>query len=328
MIRHFFLPLAALFFLIVFAGGCSSTQVQNPPQNPGTAVEAKPGDSDSDLDAWRSQHPEIAAETKPLNSDGDFDAQHSRQPEIAAETKLLEEQSQKIIAQINAATGAVAVASADLIQPGDEISMQVWLRDRRTQFAGFPLHQTVPDSGRIFVPQLGLTDVAGKTDGQLQTILSAQFNRILQEAVVIVEHSGGNRPKTSVVAQAFTAAKTSDTRKVPHVTIMGWVGAPNIYELEPGWTLRDAVARAGGLKEFANKSKVFLVRGSIQKPQVILVNLQKILTGKELAQNVLLLPNDAIYVPPVKMWVTYDIIRTILLPLTAVRDSVWFTPSL
>lgn len=235
-------------------------------------------------------------------------------PLIEAEIKMLNEQGKRIIAEVD----KLDTKGFGRFEPTDILTVQVWLRDRKTQFGGFPLQQMVPQSGQVFIPGIGLTEVAGKTSAELKTLLSLYFDTILRGSTVVVEHTQkqiqGREWRQSILA-------------VRHVTVMGWVRRAGICPIEPGVTVLDAIAFAGGLAEFANVRKIYLIRGSIDDPEVIRINLAKILTGKAPSQNIALEPNDAIYVPPVGMWKAYDVIRKALLPITGVRDAVWTASS-
>ena len=231
----------------------------------------------------------------------------------ADEVEMLKKQGEEIIAQARKLTAK----RDERIMVGDRLTIQVWMRDKKTQFSGFPVETEVPRSGKIFIPHTGMLLAAGKMDAEVRDELSRRFAKILRDATVVVEHTqkplpGGARPAVQAVR---------------HVTVMGWVKRPGIYPIETGVTVRDIIAHAGGLQLFANEKKVYLVRGDADKPEVFKVNMKKVLVGKDLAWNLALEPNDAVYVPPVGMWRTYDIIRVILLPITAVRDAVWVTSS-
>lgn len=230
--------------------------------------------------------------------------------QIAAEISMLQEQSDQIIAEVQKRD----MQGGDRIMPNDELTIEVWMRDRKTQFAGFPLHRDVPGSGKLFIPHIGVTVVTGKTDDELKALLSEHFDRILKEATVVVEHS----------RRVMPGRAGQPVRGMHQVSLLGWVGRPGLYALEPGLTtIRDLIATAGDTKQYANTKRIYVVRGDLDDPQVVKVNLAKVLTGKDTKQNIVLYHNDAVYVPPIRMWKTYDVIRIILLPLSAVRDAIW-----
>lgn len=226
--------------------------------------------------------------------------------QLEAEVSMLQEQSEQIIAEVQKRNSR----GADRIIPADELIIEVWMRDRKTQFDGFPFRRQVPSSGRIFIPSMGLTMVTGKTDAEVKVLLSEHFDKILKNATVVVEHGRELVQGQPVLGKSY-------------VSLLGWVVKPGLYTLEPGLTtLRDLVANGGGMKEFANTRRVYVVRGDVDDPQIMKIDFARIRIGK--AHNIILFHNDAVYVPPVRMWRGYDFIRIVLLPLTAVRDAVGF----
>lgn len=224
---------------------------------------------------------------------------------MESELQLLNAQSAQIIAETQK-----HAETFDLIRFNDNITIQIWLRDQRTQLQGFPLKQTVPNSGNIFIPDMGLTQVAGRTDAELKEILTRFFEKTLNNPTIVVEHEQKLQSADAVLSERY-------------VTIMGWVKEPGVHPFKHGMTIRDLIAAAGDIKPFSNPRKIYLVRGTVENPEVIRVNLPKIRKGKNMELNVVLRPNDAVYVPSVGMWKTYDFIRTMLLPVSAVRDAIF-----
>lgn len=240
---------------------------------------------------------------------------------------MLNEQSRLIIAstkkfQTTGSDAAILPGNRTIV-PGDQLIAQVWLRDKTTQFRGYPFQQTVPSSGEIFIPDVGAVIVAGKTVAEMKALISDHFSRILKDPTILLERISKLEPTLSPATALSLTADRQAILLIPHVVIMGRVTAPGIYPLEQGLTVRDALAQSGQIDEFADTKRIYIVRGSLTKPEVVRINLNRIQRGNDLAQNYLLQPNDAIYVPAVRMWVAYDYIRTALLPITAVRDAVW-----
>ena len=229
-----------------------------------------------------------------------------------SELKLLQDQSSRLIEQAR----MIEVQRSRTVQANDLLHIEVWMQDRSTQFKGFPLDKTVPSTCEVFIPYFGLTIVSGKTDKELADLLSEQFNKILKNSLVVVTHS-----------QNHLLGDRYSVQGVRHISIMGWVGRPGLYPIESYTKLNEAIAGAGGIADFGDLRNMYLVRGSVEKPTVLRIDLAKIMKGKDLTQNVVLEANDAIYVPPIKMWMAYDFIRKALLPITGVRDAVWTASS-
>lgn len=219
------------------------------------------------------------------------------------------------------------------IRPGDELTIQVWKHDKITQLSGFPLQQDVPDAGSVFLPSLGLVEVTGKTDGEVRDLLAGHFSKILADATIVVGHkgrvsaAGWQAPPHIIVSHASgtSAGGLLQPGKAPlgRVVLMGWGGRSGIYPLEVGLTIRDLIAQTGGFWEYADTHNVYIVRGNVQDPEIITINVARIMAGKDLEKNILLQANDAVYIPPINMWRVYDVIRKVLLPVKAVRDAFW-----
>jgi polysaccharide export outer membrane protein len=82
------------------------------------------------------------------------------------------------------------------------------------------------------------------------------------------------------------------------VFVFGEVASPGVIKLpESNMQLFDAVAEAGGPTVFAVKRQTKIVRGSATHPEIIDVDLKKLLEEGDQTQNVALNSGDFIYVP-------------------------------
>jgi polysaccharide export outer membrane protein len=82
------------------------------------------------------------------------------------------------------------------------------------------------------------------------------------------------------------------------VFVFGEVRNPGMYAFKSTITAFEAIALAGGFtKDEALLSETRIIRGDLSKPEIIHVNLKKLITKGELTQNVALLNNDILYVP-------------------------------
>lgn len=95
------------------------------------------------------------------------------------------------------------------------------------------------DSGTIFMPGLGEMVVQGKTLGEVERlVVEGLTGRILVN------------PKVSVSVDEYRP-----------FFINGMVEKPGGYPFQPGLTLRKAASLAGGFKDRASMSKLFVIRG-------------------------------------------------------------------
>lgn len=121
-------------------------------------------------------------------------------------------------------------AATSRLRPGDQIALH-FLRDRE-------LSQTVTvnERGEAVFPKLGTLTVAQMSIAQLQDTLRVRY----------VE---------------FLRAPEFEIAVLRRVAVNGEVKVPNVYLVDAATTLRDVIARAGGLTEYGNRKKVSIVRG-------------------------------------------------------------------
>jgi len=76
------------------------------------------------------------------------------------------------------------------------------------------------------------------------------------------------------------------------------LGKPGSYSLTANTTVVDAIAQAGGFKDFAKKGSVYVLRKSPDGHQAKLnFNYKEFIKGKNTDQNIKIEPNDTIIVP-------------------------------
>ncbi len=120
-------------------------------------------------------------------------------------------------------------AAVAVLRPGDRIELQ-FRRDRELNSA-----VNVNERGEAVFPKLGTLDVTRVTIGGLQDTLRARYGEFLRT------------PELEVTV-------------LRRIVVNGEVRMPNIYMVDVTSSLRDAVARAGGLLETANKNNVSIIR--------------------------------------------------------------------
>jgi len=80
--------------------------------------------------------------------------------------------------------------------------------------------------------------------------------------------------------------------------ILGQVGRPGSYPLTATTTIVDAIALAGGFKDFAKKKGVYILRKNAEGNESrIAFNYQDFIKGKDTNQNITVKPHDTIIVP-------------------------------
>ena len=80
------------------------------------------------------------------------------------------------------------------------------------------------------------------------------------------------------------------------IFVLGEVEEPGVYNFSAGMTSLQALALAGRYKNTAVLKDIRIVRGNLDNPKLIQVNMKKTAKGKDV-KDVLLSQNDVIYVP-------------------------------
>lgn len=123
-----------------------------------------------------------------------------------------------------------------IIQEGDVLTVRVFNQD--------PLStkERVRTDGRISIPVIGEVVARGKRPAQLAAELQDRLKDIVKVPSVIV-----------------TLEQTEGMK----VSVVGEVRNSGIFQLEPGSNVLHALAAAGGLNDYADSDKVFVVRKSL-----------------------------------------------------------------
>jgi len=93
-------------------------------------------------------------------------------------------------------------------------------------------------------------------------------------------------PVVSVTVQTFSSKQ---------IFMVGEIGRQGPEPITPGMTILQAIASAGGLTPYANKKKIYILRGDPNKQQKFLFDYKKALKGD--MQGLSLIPGDTIVVP-------------------------------
>lgn len=118
----------------------------------------------------------------------------------------------------------------------------------------------VDASGRITYPLVGTIEVAGKTPGEIGTLLEDRFRgRFIREPQITVNLK-------EIVSQT--------------VTIGGEVKKPGVYPILGKMTLMTAIASAEGWSDIANKGEVVVFRRVAGKDYAAIYNVKAIEKGR------------------------------------------------
>ncbi len=133
---------------------------------------------------------------------------------------------------------ASASGSTDgvIIQDGDTVNVRVFNQEPLST------HEKVRPDGKISIPVIGEVTARGKRPAQLASEVQ-------------------DRLKSVVVAPSVTV--TLDGDKELKVSVLGEVKQGGVFTLDHGANVLHALAVAGGLSEYADPDKVFVVRKSL-----------------------------------------------------------------
>jgi polysaccharide export outer membrane protein len=149
---------------------------------------------------------------------------------------------------------------------GDVLNIKVWDEEK---FSG-PV--TVQQNGMITLPLVGEIDTSKMTPIEIQAAVSKALTKYV------------TKPLVTVTVQEVGSKK---------YYLDGQASHPGEYPLTVPTTVFEAISKAGGLQDFANQKKIFVLRGSQQLP----FNYKEVLHGKHLEQNIQLQPGDHVVIP-------------------------------
>jgi polysaccharide biosynthesis/export protein len=136
---------------------------------------------------------------------------------------------------------------------------------------------TVQPDGYVTLRGVGDVHVAGLTVPKLTETLRSAYLRILADPVI------------AVVLKDF---------EKPYFIVNGQVEKPGKYDLRGDTTLTQAIAMAGGFNNAAKHSQVVLFRpASTGMYEAKLINVKKMLNGRDLTEDIHLKPGDMLWVP-------------------------------
>jgi polysaccharide export outer membrane protein len=166
------------------------------------------------------------------------------------------------------AVPATAEAATDVvIRDGDTITVRVFNQD--------PLStkEKVRPDGKIVIPAVGEIMVRGKKPAQLGKEVEDKLKAILQ-------------------APSVTISVEQNTQM--NVSVVGEVKNSGIFQLEPTANVLTAVAAAGGLTDYADGEKIFVIRKGM--PQRVRFKWNDLRGAESHAVGFVLRPGDTVVV--------------------------------
>jgi polysaccharide export outer membrane protein len=179
--------------------------------------------------------------------------------------------SVKTLAQHHQSNPSADIADAGyVIGPGDLLSIDVWKEEELSKQVSVRL------DGRISLPLVNDVQAAGLTSTELRNQLTEKYKDFVDVPEV-----------------AVTVIESRSKR----IYLLGKVARPGEYALQKNMTIVQAISLAGGLAEWADASDVKLIRKIKGTERTFRVDYDAIVSGEDLSQNVLLQPDDTIFVP-------------------------------
>jgi polysaccharide biosynthesis/export protein len=190
--------------------------------------------------------------------------------------------------EVNEVGGQAPTAMASLTQPvkgsankphddsfvignDDVLAINVWKEP--------DLSRSIPvrSDGRISLPLIGEVQATGRTPLKLEQEIAGKLQPYLEE------------PEVTVIVQQINSEKFN---------ILGQVAKPGSYPITNSATILDAIALAGGCRDFAKRSSIYILRRNPDGSESrIPFNYKDVIKGKNMAQNIKLRPHDTIVVP-------------------------------
>lgn len=141
------------------------------------------------------------------------------------------------------------------------------------------LCRTIPvrSDGKISLPLVGEVQAAGRTPVQLEEDITSRLRNFITE------------PAVTVMVQKINSLKFN---------VMGEVIKPGAYPLTTTTTVVDAIAVAGGFRDFAKKKSIYVLHTNPDGSESrVKFNYDDFVKGKDPRSNLRLQPGDTVVVP-------------------------------
>jgi polysaccharide biosynthesis/export protein len=146
-----------------------------------------------------------------------------------------------------------AAGSPYVIGPDDVLAVNVWKEPELSRSV------LVRPDGRITLPLLKDLEASGSTPGQLQARIEKGLSEYISE------------PSVTVIVQEAKSHKFN---------ILGAVQKPGSYTLTGPMTVLDAIALAGGFREWAKMKSIYILRVGAKGQQKLPFNYKQVISGK------------------------------------------------
>jgi len=157
------------------------------------------------------------------------------------------------------------------IQPGDSLDIKFFFNPELNESV------TVRPDGYISLQLVDEVLVAGLQPRQVDDMLTEKYSRELK------------KPAVTVIVKSFAGQR---------IYVGGEVGVQGLLAMPAGLTALQAVMQSGGFKVTAQPSETLVIRkGPDNRPVPMRVDLSAALNGNTNAPDLILRPDDIVYVP-------------------------------
>jgi len=158
-----------------------------------------------------------------------------------------------------------------VIGPEDVLAINVWKEPEISRSV------TVRLDGAISLPLVGEVQAATKTPLQLEKEITKKLQAYISE------------PEVAVIVQQMMSKRFN---------VLGEVMKPGSYLLTNSTTVLDAIALAGGFRDFAKQKNIYVLRHNADGTEERLpFNYKEVVKGKNVEQNIRLQARDSVVVP-------------------------------
>ena len=180
------------------------------------------------------------------------------------------EEDKEILLKKKAQAEVAADSDTYVIGPEDSLYIHVWKEENLSKTV------SVRMDGKISMPLIDEIQAGGVTPLQLKEAITKRLKEFVEE------------PNVSVMVMEANSFK---------VFISGMVKTPGVYRLRTETSLIQLISMAGGFTDWADQSKIVVIRKENDREKRFTVNYKKIVKGKDLSSNIILKSGDTVIVP-------------------------------
>jgi len=152
----------------------------------------------------------------------------------------------------------------------DVLNITVW---KEPELSGAVV---VRPDGKITVPLVNEVHVIGLTPTALQDLLTEKLKPFV------------------TVPQVTVSVREINSRKV---YLIGNAAREGPFRINSSMTVLQLIAEAGGLRDFAKRSKIYIMRNEDNQQKRFQFNYDEVIRGKNMGQDIVLRPGDTVVVP-------------------------------